>query len=170
MKQTRLLFLIPLVLVIILLVCFVAYKKNPSPSECTNCRCGGKCERAGLGADSRSLRSPTSPATNCPKYSFWCRLQGYFLEAQILPYLLNAPIEYEDWFGYVNGILDQLHDHPLGDYRLRSVRMEAKRRGKTSTLRFRQSIMCVERGLDCAKLNPGFFYTGESDFYSADDA
>lgn len=92
------------------------------------------------------------------------------MESQILPRMLNSPPQYEDWFGYVNGILDRLYDHPLDDYRLKQYRTEAKRRGKTSTLRLRQAIMCVEKGLDCAKLNPGFFYTGESDFYSAEEA
>lgn len=170
MRRTRLLFLIPLALIILLLVGFIIYKMDHPHFEQSDCRCGGKCRKDNRATTGRSDHPFVPQSPECAKCSFWSRLQDRLLEYQILPYLLNAPVEYEDWFGYVNGILDQLHDRPLDDYRLRSVRMEAKRRGKTSTLRFRQAMMCVERGLDCAKLNPGFFYTGESDYYSAEEA
>lgn len=170
MRRIRLFFLIPLVLIVLLLVGFIIYKMDPPRTEQIYCRCGGRCKEGNPVNMSHSDHSSVPPIPECAKRSLWARLQDQLLEYQILPYLLNAPVEYEDWFGYVNGILDQLHDRPLDDYRLRSVRMEAKRRGKTSTLRFRQSMMCVERGLDCAKLNPGFFYTGESDYYSAEEA
>lgn len=85
-----------------------------------------------------------------------------------LPRMLNERPTYEDWFGYVNGILDHLHSYPTLDYGRTEFWREAKRRGRTGILRLRQAIMCVEQGVDCAAFQKNFYHTGDSDLYSSD--
>jgi hypothetical protein len=83
-----------------------------------------------------------------------------------LAQMLNAPAAYEDWMGFINGVLDRLHEHPYDDYLQSHFRREAKRRGKIGILRWRQAMTCWERNLNCANLYPDFYYTGDADFYT----
>lgn len=99
---------------------------------------------------------------------FLSQFQSWFgFGGQLLPSILNTPPQFEDWFAYVNGLLDYLEAHQRDDFRIGHHQRRAKARGKTAIFRMRQAQMCAVQGIECARLIPGFYYTGETDYYTS---